>query len=74
MARAYNNLPDYEGLEKAAALLESVRDEGKDDPLWHYRLGYALFFLERNKEALTCFRRSAELDPDIPDIQYFIRE
>ena len=45
-ARASNNLVAVKGeerslLEKAAALLESVREEGKEDTLWHFRLGYS---------------------------------
>ena len=57
LARAYNNLvvmadgePGF--LERAAALLESVREEGKDDPLWHYRLGYSLYHQGRVREGL----------------------
>lgn len=28
-------------LEKSVSLLESIADQGQEDPLWHYRLGYA---------------------------------
>ena len=43
LARAYNNLagPEEAGpLEKSVSLLESIADQGQEDPLWHYRLGY----------------------------------
>ena len=73
LARAYNNMIADVSLEKAVALLESVRGTGVDDPLWNYRLGFALFYLRRKEEALSCFRRAAELDPDDPDTQNFIR-
>ena len=75
LARAYNNIsdPGDTRLEKAVSLLKSVEEEGKDDPLWNYRLGYALYFLERVEEALPYFRRAAELDPDDGDALYFIR-
>ena len=63
LARAYNNIPGAPQLEKAVSLFESVREEGKDDPLWHFRLGYALFYLDREAEAHPCFRRAAKLDP-----------
>ena len=74
LARAYNNVSDLHDprLEKAVSLLESVREEGKDDALWHYRLGYALYYLGRKNEALPCFRRAAELDPDDSDALQFI--
>ena len=80
LARAYNNIADLdkeEGksqLERAEELLRSVADEGQDDPLWHYRLGYSLFYQDREQEALACFRRTQELDPEDGDTEYFIKE
>ena len=84
LARAYGNLvmmgeaatkEEQAGLlEKAVALLETVWEDGKDDAVWHFRLGYALYYLEREEEALPCFRRAAELDPDDSDAPYFIQE
>lgn len=75
LARAYNNEanPCDPRLEKAVSLLESVREDGKNDSLWHFRMGYALFFLERKEEALSYFHRAAELDPSDQDALYFIR-
>lgn len=74
LARAYNNMAETGGaeLEKAISLLESVREDGKEDARWHFRLGYALFFLGRVSEALPCFRCAAELDPEDSDTQYCI--
>ena len=80
LARAYNNIADLdkeEGksqLERAEELLRSVADEGQDDPLWHYRLGYSLFYQDREKEALSCFQRARELDPEDGDTEFFIKE
>lgn len=77
LARAYNNLagPEEAGpLEKSVSLLESIADQGQEDPLWHYRLGYALFYLDREEEALPHFQRAAELDPQDPDAPEFIRQ
>ena len=75
LARAYNNVSpapcDWQ-LEKAVSLLESVREDGKDDAVWHYRMGYALYYLYREAEALECFRRAVELDPDDKDSWEFI--
>ena len=81
LARAYNNLAmfgrkttkeQHEMLEKAVALLESVREEGQEDDRWHFRMGYALYYLDRTAEALTCFRRVRELDPEDSDAVQFI--
>ena len=58
LARAYNNLAqgrDEERLGRAVELLLSVEEEGRDDPLWHYRLGYAYFYLDQEEKALPCF-------------------
>ena len=80
LARAYNNIADLdkeEGrsqLERAEELLRSVADGGRDDPLWHYRLGYSLFYQDREKEALPCFQRALELDPEDGDTEFFIKE
>ncbi len=80
LARAYNNIADSENeaftaqLKRAEELLLSVEPEGKDDPLWHYRLGYSLFYQDREQEALSCFRSALELDPEDEDAKHFIRE
>ena len=77
LARAYNNLSAVSGwgrpaAEKAAVLLEDIKEQGQGDALWHYRMGYALYCLGRDEEALSCFQRAAELDPDDPDALYFM--
>lgn len=82
LARAYNNLammgettPEEAQaglLEKAVSLLESMEEDGKDDAVWHYRLGYSLFYLNREEEALPHFRQAVELDPDDSDTRLFI--
>ena len=74
LARAYNNLEEKNApqLEKAVDLLQSVAEQGRDDAIWHFRLGYALYYLERDPDALYCFQKAAELDPDDPDAPEFI--
>lgn len=80
LARAYNNIANSESeeftvqLKRAEELLRSVEAEGTDDPLWHFRLGYSLFYQDREQEALDCFRRTQELDPEDGDTEYFIKE
>ena len=60
LARAYNNIANIESeeftpqLKRAEELLRSVEAAGTEDPLWHYRLGYSLFYQDREQEALVC--------------------
>lgn len=69
LARAYNNLEDY---ENAVKLLLSVSETGKDDDLWHYRLGYAYYYLGNDLEAKKEFERVLELNPDDKDAKEFL--
>ena len=80
LARAYNNIADLDKpeakgqLKRAEELLRSVEAEGTEDPLWHYRLGYSLFYQDREEEALTSFERALELDPADEEAKGFIKE
>jgi Tetratricopeptide repeat. len=69
LARAYNNLDEY---ENALNLLLSVKDEGKYDVLWHFRIGYAYYYLDYLEEAETAFNRVLESDPENEDAIDFI--
>lgn len=71
LARAYNNVGDY---AKAIKLLVSVREEGEDDALWNFRMGYAEYYQDRSREALQYFNKAAELDPEDEDTRFFIRQ
>lgn len=70
LARAYNNIGKY---ETALTLLRSTRDEGEGDTDWNFRMGYALYYLEREKEALSYFKKAYELMPGDEDTIDFIR-
>lgn len=70
LARAYNNLGEY---EKALELLDSIEEEEAGDTNWNFRKGYALYFLDRYKEALACFKKADELTPEDEDTIEFIR-
>lgn len=70
LARAYNNTAEY---AKAAELLESVREEGKEDALWNFRMGYSYYYRDNNAEALKYFNIAHELDPADEDAKFFIR-
>lgn len=74
LARAYANIGregETEPFEKAVALLNSIKEEGRADPNWHFRMGYALFWLGRKEEAIPYFERVLELIPDDPQSQEF---
>jgi tetratricopeptide (TPR) repeat protein len=69
LARAYNNV-NREAI--AMEILETVRLQGEDDPLWFFRYGYALYYSDRIGEALDYFRRCKELNPRATDVDEFI--
>ncbi|MED3549206.1 SMI1/KNR4 family protein [Cytobacillus praedii] len=70
LARAYNNLGLY---EKALYQLEDIAGAGKQDSLWHYRIGYTLYHLGRFEDAVQAFRRSDQLEPGDQSTEYFLR-
>ncbi|WP_057761591.1 SMI1/KNR4 family protein [Cytobacillus praedii] len=70
LARAYNNLGLY---ENALFQLEDIAGAGKQDSLWHYRLGYTLYHLGRFEDAVQAFRRSDQLEPGDQSTEYFLR-
>lgn len=69
LARALNNLGDY---ETAVEVLLSVEEEGRGDPLWHYRLGYAYYYSNNFGLARAEFGIVLELTPDDQDARMFI--
>jgi len=60
LARAMNNLERY---EEALQLLLTVEKQGENDPLWHFRLGYAYYYLEQYEDAAREFEITNKLDP-----------
>ncbi|MCL2492917.1 MAG: hypothetical protein FWF33_02610 [Clostridiales bacterium] len=58
LARALNNLDQY---GRAMNLLLSVKAEGEADPLWHFRVGYSLYYMGKEAEAVPYFEKSIEL-------------
>lgn len=70
LARALNNNDE---MEEAARVLLSIQEEGKNDPLWFFRLGYAYYYLDREAEALPLFQRAHELNPEDEDTKLFIQ-
>lgn len=74
LARAYNNYAeagDYETLQKALDLLESIDEKDRDNYYWHFRKGYSLFFLDRMLECIPCFTKATSYK-DCEDSRTFI--
>lgn len=68
-ARALNNL-DREA--DALQVLLSVQEQGKDDPLWYFRVGYALYYLNRSAEAVPYFEKAIALGDDNSNTEKFL--
>ncbi|MFD0621314.1 SMI1/KNR4 family protein [Paenibacillus sp. GCM10027629] len=70
LARAYNNLGLY---EEALNQFEKISEIGQQDPLWHYRVGFALYHLKRYNEAAQAFRTSDKLEAGDQDTELWLK-
>lgn len=70
LARAYNNIGQY---SKAINRLRNVAAEGVNDPLWHFRLGYAYFYDGDYTEALKALTQVLALDGDHQEAQELLK-
>lgn len=70
LGRAYNNLGLY---EEALAHLGTIAEAGERDAVWHYRVGYALYHLQRYHEAAEAFATASRLEPGDSDFEYFLQ-
>ena len=59
--RSLNNNNEH---GRAAEVSLQYEEQGKSDSLWHYRYGYALWYLDRDQEAKAAFIRAKELADD----------
>ncbi|WP_106769653.1 SMI1/KNR4 family protein [Paenibacillus faecalis] len=69
LGRAMNNLERY---EEAIEQFLSVAEEGKEDPLWHYRIGLAYYYLEQYDKAKKAFETADQLEPGDEDTLEFL--
>lgn len=69
LGRAYNNLGKY---KTALKWFNKISEEGRNDALWHFRVGYANYYLDRNEEAIQAFEQALELDPEDEDARQFL--
>ncbi|MDU4698461.1 MAG: SMI1/KNR4 family protein [Paenibacillus sp.] len=69
LGRALNNLERY---DEAVEQFLSIAEVGQDDPLWHYRIGLAYYYLERYDEARTAFENADRLEPGDEDTLEFL--
>lgn len=82
LAKAYNNMAVYENpdnnadtklLKVAVSVLEGIEDKlPENDHLLNFRMGYALFYLDRVGEALERFNSALIQRPDDEDTHEFI--
>jgi len=69
LGRAYNNLGLY---EKALEQFAIIAEQGKQDPVWYFRTGYAYYYMKRYEEAAGMFSTAIELDPDDDRSAHFL--
>ncbi|WP_052429770.1 tetratricopeptide repeat protein [Paenibacillus borealis] len=69
LGRALNNLGRY---KEALKWFNKTADKGKKDPLWHFRVGYAHYYLDQYDEAIKAFEKAHKLDPEDEDIIEFL--
>jgi tetratricopeptide (TPR) repeat protein len=69
LGRALNNLERY---EEAVEQFLSIQEKGKDDPLWHYRIGLAYYYLDQYEDARKAFEVADHLDPGDEDTLEFL--
>lgn len=69
LGRALNNLERY---EEALKWFQKIDEENRNNSLWHFRVGYAYYYLDRNEEAVQEFEIAHEMDPDDEDTITFL--
>jgi tetratricopeptide (TPR) repeat protein len=68
-ARALNNLGRY---QEALDELLGFEQEGREDGIWHFRVGYSLYYLGREAEAAAYFQKAIDYGDDGEDTRQFL--
>jgi tetratricopeptide (TPR) repeat protein len=68
-ARALNNLSKY---QEALDVLLGFERDGREDGVWHFRVGYSLYYLEREAEAAEHFQKAIDYGDDGEDTWQFL--
>ncbi|MDR1374753.1 MAG: suppressor of fused domain protein [Treponema sp.] len=63
-ARALNNRERY---EEALKILLPLEEAGREDGVWYFRVGYALYYLDREAEAAEYFQKAIDYGDDGED-------
>lgn len=71
LARALNGLGKY---QEAIDVLLLVEEQGKNDPLWYYRMGHNYYYLNDKDKALEYFKSSYSLAPNDIWTLFFLRK
>lgn len=69
-ARALNNLDRY---EEALDQLFMFENEGKENGVWNFRVGYSLYYLKRKPEAAEYFQRAIDYGDDCEDTRDMLK-
>ncbi|MNO20813.1 Tetratricopeptide repeat protein [compost metagenome] len=69
LGRALNNLGQY---KQALKWFMKTAEQGRKDPLWHFRVGYAHYYLDQLQDAIREFEIAHKLDPEDEDTIQFL--
>ncbi|MDR0567613.1 MAG: DUF4272 domain-containing protein [Spirochaetaceae bacterium] len=69
-ARALNNLDRY---EEALDQLFMFQKEGREDGVWNFRVGYSLYYLNREAEAAEYFQKAIDFGDDGEDTREMLQ-
>jgi tetratricopeptide (TPR) repeat protein len=68
-ARALNNMERY---EEALAILLEFEEAGREDGVWYFRVGYSLYYLDREEEAVEYFQKAIDYGDDGEDTRHLL--
>ncbi|GMO49751.1 MAG: hypothetical protein Pg6C_12700 [Treponemataceae bacterium] len=69
-ARALNNAERY---QDALDQLMAVAEDGKEDGVWNFRVGYSLYYLKHKPEAAEYFQRAIDYGDDCDDTKEMLK-